>query len=83
MPVEDIPMEIWKQIPVHPHPHYCVTVSLQHKPVSVPSLGYLLGDGPLAAPEISVPMENMKAARYHSCSQVVLSYSPRIQNNLR
>ena len=67
---------------VHPHPHYCVTVSLQHVLVLVPSLGQLLGDGAVAASELSVPVENMKATRYHSCSQALLSYSVHVQNNL-
>ena len=64
--------------------HYCVTVSLhttvslQHIPALVPSLGHVLGGGALAATEISVPVES---TRYHSCSQVVLSYIVHVQNN--
>ena len=58
---------------------HCVAA---HIPVLVPSLGHLLGDGALAAPEFSVPVEKMKATRYYSCSQAVLSYSVYVQNNL-
>ena len=41
---------------------HCVAA---HIPVLVPSLGHLLGDGAVAAPEFSVPVENMKVTRYH------------------
>ena len=60
------------------HIYQHTTASLQHIPVLVPSLGHLLGDGALAAPEFSEPVENMKATRYHRCLQAVHKQSEMI-----